>query len=467
MIFEELKPKQKQTITDASDLILYTSATTKDDARALTSYAAGKNKEDSVSNTASTFITANEIHDIPQGAERNAKDLDWSGAISELQCAYKLNQNTKQHFRHFVVSLAEGERLTKSQWKQVSHKLMNELGYGNAKYIVFQHNDTDSQHCHYVTSVVDTLDRKIINHWQSHTKAQNVMRHFEKKFRLTKVESSCEKNKGYNNKINNANKHSLKHMMRRKIETAIASLTNKPVTLQAFELALLKQGITITLKKSPDNQKFTGITYHFTKFSFTGSTLKSGNKFSLGGLVKNKILAQNALAVANYIKLPQQEVERFETIRKLAEKRLVNLKEITIKRRKYAKESETEFFNAVAMSHFNRKLMIAIENDRFLQDYLDRRRRKRMSATERATQEVIFKLERSLTKNSKLSFQLLYVVLLTISELLIKSRSSCRLGLFDENFDTENQQIEVSDLIGTNTHQYRQGPEILLGLHYR
>ncbi|HCE2438256.1 TPA: relaxase/mobilization nuclease domain-containing protein [Vibrio parahaemolyticus] len=448
MIFEELKPKQNQTINDASDLILYTSATTKDDARALTSYAAGQTKEDSISSQISTFITANEIYDIPQGANQSAKNLDWSGAISELQGAYRLNQNTKQHFRHFVVSLAEGERLTKSQWKQVSHTLMNELGYGNAKYIVFQHNDTDSQHCHYVTSVVNTLDRKIINHWQSHTKAQVVMRHFEKKFGLTKVESSCEKNKRYNNKINNANKHSLKHMMRRKVETAIASLTNKPVSLQDFELALLKQGITITLRKSHDNQKFTGITYHYSKFLFTGSVLRSGNKFALGGLVKNKILAQSALAVSNYIKLPSKEIERFEPIRKLSEQRLANLEEITAKRRKYVKDSEAEFFNAVAISHFNRKLMRAIENDRFLQNYLDRRRRKRMSTTERATQEVIFKIEHSLTKNSKLSFQLLYAVLLTISELLIRTGNQENFELLNETFDVEDQQI-VADVNAT------------------
>ncbi len=322
----------------------------------------------------------------------------------------------------------------------MSHKLMNDLGYGNAKYIVFQHNDTYSQHCHYVTSVVNTLDRKIINHWQSHTKAQTVMRHFEQRFGLAKVESSCEKNKRYDNKINNAYKHSLKHMMRRKIETTIASLTSKPVSLQAFELALLKQGITISLKKSPDNQRFTGITYHYSKFSFTGSTLKSGNKFSLGGLVKNRILAQSALAVSNHIKLPKQEIERFEAIRKLSEQRLVNLEEITAKRRKYVKDSEAEFFNAVAISHFNRKLMIAMENDRFLHDYLDRRRRKRMSATERATQEVIFKLEQSLTRNSKLSLQLLYVVLLTINELLIRAGSKGSFRLLNESFDVEDQQ---------------------------
>ncbi|WP_407833151.1 hypothetical protein [Vibrio rotiferianus] len=68
MIFEELKPKKNQTIADASDLILYTSATTKDDASGLTDYAAGKTKVDSISSEISTFITANEIYDIPQGA---------------------------------------------------------------------------------------------------------------------------------------------------------------------------------------------------------------------------------------------------------------------------------------------------------------------------------------------------------------------------------------------------------------
>ncbi|HCG7281253.1 TPA: relaxase/mobilization nuclease domain-containing protein [Vibrio parahaemolyticus] len=441
MIFEELKPKKNQTISDASDLILYTSATTKDDASALADYVVGKTKADSIPHDVSTFITANEIYNIPQGAEQNSKNLNWAGAISELQDAYRLNQNTKQHFRHFVVSLAEGEQLTKSQWKHVSHTLMNELGYGNAKYIVFQHNDTDSQHCHYATSVVNTLDRKIINHWQNHTKAQTVMRYFEQRFGLAKVESSCEKNRRYDNKINNANKHSLKHMMRRKIETAIASLTSKPVSLQAFELALLKQGITITLKKSPDNQRFTGVTYHYSSFSFTGSSLKSGNKFSLGGLVKNMILTPSSLAVSNYRALANKEIERFETIRKLSEQHLVNLEEIAAKRKKYAKDSEAEFFNAIAIFNYNRKALVALENDRLLQDYLARRKRKRMSFTAKAHQQLTFELEYTLTKNSKVSLRLLYAVLLTISELLIRTGTQGNFELFNESFDVEDQQI--------------------------
>lgn len=435
MIFEELKPKSNQTIKDASDLILYTSAQTKDDVARLAKYAAGQTKQEELNSPISQFICANEIYSIPDGAETNARDVDWSEAIEELQNAYKLNKNTKQHFRHFVISLDVNESLSKSQWTKVANTLMKKLGFENAKYIAFKHSDTDNEHIHIACSVVDVVSRKIINNWQNYNKAQEVMRFFENKYNLNQIESSADKNKGYDNKINNANKHSLKHMMRRKIETAILSLGHKQASLPELELALLHNGIQIDLTKDKANKQFRGITYIFGDIRFAGSALKSGNKFALGGLVKNEILTKAALEVNNYQHPPTEDLERFALVRKLSTEKLATLEEISSKRRIEAKENDELFFNAMTLKNHNARMQRLFEGNRLYKEYIKQTKRRRKTFEERAIDQVVLELESSLTRNSTLSFKLLYCLLQTLIELIERVGMKMEFELTSEKFD--------------------------------
>lgn len=435
MIFEELKPKSNQTIKDASDLILYTSAQTKDDVARLAKYAAGQTKQEELNSPISQFICANEIYSIPDGADRNARNVDWSEAIEELQNAYKLNKNTKQHFRHFVVSLDVNESLSNSQWAKIANMLMKKLGYENAKYIAFSHSDTDNEHIHLVTSCVDIVSRKIINNWQNYNKAQKVMRFFEKKYNLNQIESSSDKNKVYDNRINNAHKHSLKHMMRRKIETAILSLGHKQASLPELELALLHNGIQIDLTKDKANKQFRGITYIFGDIRFAGSALKSGNKFALGGLVKNEILTKAALEVNNYQHPPTEDLERFALVRKLSTEKLATLEEITSKRRTEAKENDELFFNAMTLKNHNARMQRLFEGNRLYKEYIRQTKRRRKTFEERAIDQVVLELESSLTRNSTLSFKLLYCLLQTLIELIERAGMKMEFELTSEEFD--------------------------------
>ncbi|MBY7663049.1 relaxase/mobilization nuclease domain-containing protein [Vibrio atlanticus] len=443
MIFEELKPKNKQTIKDASDLILYTSAQTKDDAARLAKYVAGQTKQEELNSPISQFICANEIYSIPDSAGRNARNVDWSEAIEELQNAYKLNKNTKQHFRHFVISLDVNESLSKAQWAKTANTLMKKLGYENAKYIAFKHSDSDNEHIHIACSVVDVVSRKIINNWQNYNKAQEVMRFFENKYNLNQIESSADKNKGYDNKINNANKHSLKHMMRRKIETAILSLNHKQASLPELELALLHNGIQIELTKDKANKQFRGITYRFGDIKFAGSALKSGNKFSLGGLVKNEILTKVALEVNNYRHPTAEELERFALVRKLSTEKLATLEEITSKRRIEAKENDELFFNAVTLKKHNARMLRLLEGNRLYKEYLRHAKRRRKSFEERAIDQVVLELESSLMRNSTLSFKLLYCLLQTLIEAIERASMKMEFELVYEEFDDTSKPMNL------------------------
>ncbi|HCE1882291.1 relaxase/mobilization nuclease domain-containing protein [Vibrio parahaemolyticus] len=320
MIFEELQCKNdKQTVHDATQLVRY-SAKQSDDVTLLIEYSSSHSKGDELGGT-SQFICANEIASVPLNARnQDARDIDWSRAIAELQSAHLANPNTKQPFRHFVVSLAEGEQLPLTKWRNTIKKLMDHLGYEHARYIVFKHSDTDNEHVHIVASTTDLLTGKIISNWQSHLKAQEIMREQEVMLGLQALQSSGELHSSYDTDVQGEKEKTVIRMMRRKVDTAIRILPSA-CSLTQFEMALLKQGIEIELIPDKTNSRFKGIAYRFHQYRFAASSLRSGNKYTLGKLIQNGVLNASCLEITNYNKYKievDQAIIHFETIRKQA-----------------------------------------------------------------------------------------------------------------------------------------------------
>ncbi|MCG9774681.1 relaxase/mobilization nuclease domain-containing protein, partial [Vibrio diabolicus] len=320
MIFKELQCKNdKQTVHDATQLVQY-SAKQSDDVTLLVEYSSSRSKGDKLGGT-SQFICANEIASVPLNAKnQDARDIDWSRAIAELQSAHLANPNTKQPYRHFVVSLAEEEQLPHHQWQQTIKKLMNHLGYEHARYIAFKHSDTDNEHVHILVSTTDLLTGKIISNWQSHLNAQEIMREQEVTLGLQTLQSSGELHSSYDTDVQGEKEKTVIRMMRRKVDTAIRILPSA-CSLTQFEMALLKQGIEIELIPDKTNSRFKGIAYRFHQYRFAASSLRSGNKYTLGKLIQNGVLNASCLEITNYNKYKievDQAIIHFETIRKQA-----------------------------------------------------------------------------------------------------------------------------------------------------
>ncbi|MFA0692115.1 relaxase/mobilization nuclease domain-containing protein [Vibrio splendidus] len=320
MIFEELKCKNdKQTVQDAAQLVRY-GAKQSDDVTQMVEYSSSQSKDDNPGGT-SHFICANEIASVPLNASKqDARKIDWSQAIVELQSAHLTNPNTKQPYRHFVVSLAEGEQLAHQQWKNTIKKLMTHLGYENARYIAYMHSDTDNEHVHIVVSTTDLLTGKIISNWQSHLRAQEVMREQEEILGLQKVASSGELHTTYDLDTKGEKEKTVVRIMRRKVDSAVRSLP-RSCSLSQFEIALLNQGIEIELIPDKTESHFKGVAYRYHKYRFAASSLRSGNKYTLGKLIKNGILNSDAVFIDNYNKHHQeikQATAHFEVIREQA-----------------------------------------------------------------------------------------------------------------------------------------------------
>lgn len=311
MIITELEcTRSKQTAKDAEHLVEY--GAKQNDAKNLTNYGAGKTKDTPASEGHSFFICANEIDSIEADLGDEATSIDWHDAITELQSSYKHNPTVKHPFRHFVISLAENESLTDKEWRKVVRQTMSHLGYDNARYIAFRHADTENSHVHITVSTQDLATNKVISNWFAIEKAQEKMREFEKEFGLQQLENSFDITD--ERLVSDAHKYEqntvkIKMMMRRLVDNAIADMGELVAndkeklisrSLPLFKACLLRQGIEITLKENKAKGEFSGLIYHFKNYSVPAGKLRSGNRCTIGGLVKKGVLDEGSNLIANY-----------------------------------------------------------------------------------------------------------------------------------------------------------------------
>ncbi|EJC6782349.1 relaxase/mobilization nuclease domain-containing protein [Vibrio parahaemolyticus] len=465
MIFTELEcTRSQQTAKDAQNLIEY--GAKQKDADNLVKYGAGKTKHASAAEGHSFFICANEIESIPVAIGELATGADWHDAITELQSSYRHNPHVKHPFRHFVISIDAGEYLTDKQWRKTVRKTMNRLGYENARYIAFRHADTDSQHVHITASTQNLETNKVISNWMSVEAAQEIMREQEKEFGLRQLENSSEMLARGEAVVSDKYSHSVKLMVRRLVESSIKELpalvqaranmlkklgvndehTSK-ASLALYQIALLRNGVEIILKEDRNNEKFIGLVYKYNDFIIPASKLRSGNKFTLGGLIKSGVLASDANMISSYDESQVENYEiremfesqkdfaeqRFETVRKDAEAHADKVK-------KQAEEWDKHMFNCFIISC--RK-----QHQKAMEDAIDfwLYHGKRINKRDKAFVHAIYEQEKGIYSASKTLSKFFYHLLLILFELNKKNHWELKITPVATHEDQElaiNQAIE-------------------------
>ncbi len=107
----------------------------------------------------------------------------------EFKAVQKLNLNIDRPVWHMSVSLPPEEHLSDVQWEWLARQAMNRLGFGKNLYVVIRHTDEPQQHIHIVSTSI-AYDGRVVNRFQEKTRAETMMREFEKKFGLRRVPSS-------------------------------------------------------------------------------------------------------------------------------------------------------------------------------------------------------------------------------------------------------------------------------------
>ncbi|EKK9973547.1 relaxase/mobilization nuclease domain-containing protein [Vibrio parahaemolyticus] len=465
MIFTELEcTRSQQTAKDAQNLVEY--GAKQKDADNLVKYGAGKTKHAPASEGHSFFICANEIESIPVEIGELATGADWHDAITELQSSYRHNPHVKHPFRHFVISIDEGERLTDKQWRKTVRKTMNRLGYKNARYIAFRHEDTDSQHVHITASTQDLETNKVISNWMSVETAQEIMREQEKEFGLRQLENSSEILAKGEAVTSDKYSHSVKLMMRRLVESSIKELPalvraraknleklgvsdehTTQASLALYQIALLRNGVEIILKEDRNNEKFIGLVYKYNDFIIPASKLRSGNKFTLGGLIKSGVLTSDANMISSYDESQVENFDireifesqkdfaerRFETVRRDAEAHANKVK-------KQVEEWDKHMLNCFIIS-------CKKQHQKAMEDAIDfwLYHGKRINKRDRAFVHAIYEQEKGIYSASKTLSKFFYHLLLILFELNKKNHWELKVTPVATHEDQDlaiNQTIE-------------------------
>ncbi|EJB8585719.1 relaxase/mobilization nuclease domain-containing protein [Vibrio parahaemolyticus] len=472
MIFTELEcTRSQQTAKDAQNLVEY--GAKQKDADNLVKYGAGKTKHAPASEGHSFFICANEIESIPVSIGELATGADWHDAITELQSSYRHNPHVKHPFRHFVISIDEGEYLTDKQWRKTIRKTMNRLGYKNARYIAFRHEDTDSQHVHITVSTQDLETNKVTSNWMSVETAQEVMREQEKEFGLRQLENSSEILAKGEAVVSDKYSHSVKLMMRRLVESSIKELpmlvqsrenmlkklgVNDEHTTEAslalYQIALLRNGVEVILKEDRNNEKFIGLVYKYNDFIIPASKLRSGNKFTLGGLIKSGVLTSDANIISSYDNSQVENYEvreifesqkdfseqRFETVRRDAEEHADKVK-------KQMEDWDKHMFNCFIIScrkQYQKEIEDAIDFWLY--------HGKRINKRDKAFVHTIYEQEKGIYSASKTLSKFFYHLLLILFELSKKNHWDLKITPVAAH---EDQELAIEQAIENIEKMYK------------
>ncbi|HCG7189096.1 TPA: relaxase/mobilization nuclease domain-containing protein [Vibrio parahaemolyticus] len=472
MIFTELEcTRSQQTAKDAQNLVEY--GAKQKDADNLVKYGAGKTKHAPASEGHSFFICANEIESIPVSIGELATGADWHDAITELQSSYRHNPHVKHPFRHFVISIDEGEYLTDKQWRKTIRKTMNRLGYKNARYIAFRHEDTDSQHVHITVSTQDLETNKVISNWMSVETAQEVMREQEKEFGLRQLENSSEILAKGEAVVSDKYSHSVKLMMRRLVESSIKELpmlvqsrenmlkklgVNDEHTTEAslalYQIALLRNGVEVILKEDRNNEKFIGLVYKYNDFIIPASKLRSGNKFTLGGLIKSGVLTSDANIISSYdnSQVENYEVrEIFESQKDLSEQRFETVRrdaeEHADKVKKQMEDWDKHMFNCFIIScrkQYQKEIEDAIDFWLY--------HGKRINKRDKAFVHTIYEQEKGIYSASKTLSKFFYHLLLILFELSKKNHWDLKITPVAAH---EDQELAIEQAIENIEKMYK------------
>ncbi|MFB1093969.1 relaxase/mobilization nuclease domain-containing protein [Vibrio diabolicus] len=464
MIFTELEcTRSQQTDKDAQNLVEY--GAKQKDADNLVKYGAGKTKHAPASEGHSFFICANEIESIPVEMGEPATGADWHDAIAELQSSYRHNPHVKHPFRHFVISIDEGEHLTDKQWRKTVRKTMTRLGYENARYIAFRHADTDSQHVHITASTQDLETNKVISNWMSVEAAQEIMREQEKEYGLRQLENSASVLAKGEAVTSDKYSHSVKLMMRRLVESSIKELpmlvqsrenmlkklgvndehTTK-ASLALYQIALLRNGVEIILKEDRNNEKFIGLVYKYNDFIIPASKLRSGNKFTLGGLIKSGVLTSDTNMISSY---DESQVENFdikeifESQKDFAERRFQTVRRDAEahadKVKKQMEEWDKHMFNCFIIS-------CKKQHQKAMEDAIDfwLYHGKRINKRDKAFVHAIYEQEKGIYSASKTLSKFFYHLLLILFEMDKKNHWELKITPVAKH---EDQELAIKQAI--------------------
>ncbi|HVU93719.1 MAG TPA: relaxase/mobilization nuclease domain-containing protein [Puia sp.] len=100
----------------------------------------------------------------------------------------RLNKNVEKPVFHLSMRLANGDKLTNEQWREVAREAAKEFQFDQNQYVVILHKDTQQPHIHIVANRIG-YQGKTANDSNSYLRMAQLCRRMEQKYDLQEVQS--------------------------------------------------------------------------------------------------------------------------------------------------------------------------------------------------------------------------------------------------------------------------------------
>jgi hypothetical protein len=216
------------------------------------------------------------------------------------------NQRVQLPVEHISLSPSPGDReLDEGEWQAIAQDLLDGLGMSRNQYIVVLHSDTEFDgkprpHAHIIANRV-SIDGQCADSWLDFHRAEEVIRHLERKYELTPVASSWESVRAADTtgqirrykreaSLGENPQESIKRRLQNLCDIAAA---DQP-SLGQYKKRLKDAGVE-TLIRETRTGKIQGISYELEGVAFPGHKL--GPNYSWNGLQKLGITEQERAAL--------------------------------------------------------------------------------------------------------------------------------------------------------------------------
>lgn len=101
----------------------------------------------------------------------------------------KLRPKLGRAVAHVSLSAAPGEKLSDDQWREIGHRYIKAMGFGESQFVMTRHTDTEHEHIHIIANRI-TLRGTVVSDALDFKRQEAVMREIERDYSLTRVAPS-------------------------------------------------------------------------------------------------------------------------------------------------------------------------------------------------------------------------------------------------------------------------------------
>jgi hypothetical protein len=195
--------------------------------------------------------------------------------VARFTRLHEKNRRTKTNALHVPISFSPEEKLSRETLARIARDYMAKIGFGEQPFLVYLHRDTDIQHLHIVSTLIQEDGKRIPVHNLGRNQSTRARRELEIEYGLVKAEAR--------GKLKRMLKEPRKKVLIKLIDQ-ISALPNIK-TLEDFVAALGQRKIEVRLHTNAEGRTF-GISFHDpkTKTSFKGSEL--GKAYSVNAILQ-------------------------------------------------------------------------------------------------------------------------------------------------------------------------------------